>query len=200
MEKPLAKARVERFGVPIATGKIWRTGTEKPDLPFPYVAKPCNGGSSVGFSVINNEKELAMLPPDAEWLCEHYLPGKEYSVAVLEGRALPPIEIRPQGGLYDYAHKYRPGATLELCPAPISPSWLVQLQNLALICFSALELRDFARVDFKEDAQGTPCFLEANSLPGMTRTSLFPLAARAAGLPMPDLCEKMARCAASRKG
>ena len=200
MEKPLAKARVKEFGIPVATGSVWKAGDTPPGLPFPFVAKPCNGGSSVGFSIVNSEKELAALSSSTEWLCESYLPGKEYSVAILDGRALPPIEIRPQGGLYDYTHKYSPGATLELCPAPIAPSQLAQLQNLALICFSALELRDFARIDFKEDARGTPCFLEANSIPGMTQTSLFPLAARTAGLPMPELCEKMARCAAARKG
>ena len=78
--------------------------------------------------------------------------------------------------MYDYEHKYVQGATRELCPAPLNTFRLVKLQNLAMVCFHALGLRDFARIDFKEDAAGEICFLEANTLPGMTQTSLLPLA------------------------
>ena len=199
MDKPRAKVQVERLGVPTAKGSVWKKGQMPPELPFPFVAKPCSGGSSVGLCIVNTEEELGLFSPAEDLLCEQYLPGREYSVAVFEGRALPPIEICPLGGVYDYAHKYEVGATKEICPAPLDAVALARLQDLALICFSALGLRDYARIDFKEDAEGAPCFLEANTLPGMTQTSLFPLAARTAGMDMESLCEKMAQIAAKRK-
>ena len=183
----------------MARGCVWHKGEQAPQMPFPFIVKPCGGGSSVGFQIVKNEEELLKITPSADLLCENYLPGREYSVAVWNGRALPPIEIRPKGGVYDYTHKYEQGASEELCPAPIGATKLAYLQDLAMICFTALGLRDFARVDFKEDAQGTPCFLEANTLPGMTQTSLFPLAARVAGFEMERLCEDIARNASQRK-
>ena len=199
MDKPRAKACVAALGVPTAKGCVWARGEAPPVFPFPFIVKPCGGGSSVGFSILKNEEELRKLTPSEDLLCEEYLPGREYSVAVWQGRALPPIEIRPIGGVYDYEHKYRPDASEEICPAPLRASALARLQDLALCCFEALGLRDLARIDFKEDAQGEPRFLEANTLPGMTATSLFPLAARVGGTPMDLLCEQIARNAAGRK-
>ena len=199
MDKPRAKARVAQIGVPTALGCVWKKGEKHPSIPFPFVTKPCCGGSSVGLCIVNGADELKDFWPVEDLLCECYLPGREYSVAVWNGRVIPPIEIRPRGGVYDYAHKYEAGATQEICPAPIEAARLAQLQDLALICFSSLGLRDYARIDFKEDANGTPCFLEANTLPGMTKTSLFPLAARVAGIPMQELCEKMVQIASARK-
>lgn len=199
MDKPRAKQCVGAYGVPIAAGHVWRVGERPPSLSYPFIVKPCNGGSSVGFSIIKSEEDLAKLTPSGDLLCEEYLPGREYSVAVWNGRALPPIEIRPRGGLYDYAHKYEIGASEEICPAPLPVPQLARLQNMATIAFFALGLRDFARVDFKENAQGEPCFLEANTLPGMTATSLFPLAARTVGISMEELCDRIARKSAERK-
>ena len=199
MDKPLAKAQVMRLGVPCAKGVVWRAGTPRPSLALPCVIKPPSGGSSIGFRVIDSADEWEKLAPLGDLLCESYLPGREYSVGVLEKRALPPIEILPLGGVYDYAHKYTQNATRELCPAPVSPSKLAKLQDLALICFGALGLRDFARIDFKEDAAGEICFLEANTLPGMTHTSLLPLAASVCGLDFTQLCEQIAELAAQRK-
>ena len=199
MDKPRAKRAIEGYGVPTASGGVWRIGERIPALSYPFIVKPCNGGSSVGFCIIRDEEDLKRIAPTEDLLCESYLPGREYSVAVWNGRALPPVEIRPRGGVYDYAHKYEVGASEEICPAPLSPPQLARLQDLALICFSALGLRDFARVDFKENAWGEPCFLEANTLPGMTQTSLFPLAARTVDVSMEALCNGIAQSAALRK-
>lgn len=199
MDKPRAKERVRRCGVPCARDAIWRAGTVCPDMEIPFIVKPCCGGSSVGFQILKSEEERKNLAPSVDLLCETYLSGREYSVGVLQGRALPPVEIRPQSGVYDYAHKYTQGATREICPAPLSPVRQAELQNLAQICFAALGLRDFARIDFKEDAQGIPHFLEANTLPGMTKTSLLPLAASVRGIGFSALCEKMAALAKMRK-
>ncbi len=199
MDKPRAKACVKKLGVPLAKGAIWRAGGARPAMDLPSIVKPCKGGSSVGFLVLKSEEEAEKLAPSGDLLCEEYLPGREYSVGVFAGRALPPVEILPQGGIYDYERKYTPGATRELCPAPVSAARLAELQNLALICFTALGLRDFARIDFKENAAGTPCFLEANTLPGMTATSLLPLAAGVHGIGFAALCEKMAKLASARR-
>ena len=199
MDKPRAKESVARLGVPCAEGTVWHLGEARPTLAFPFVVKPCAGGSSVGFHILKSEEDAKKLAPSGDLLCESYLPGREYSVGVLQGRALPAVEICPQSGVYDYAHKYTQGATRELCPAPVSPSYLARLQNLAQVCFAALGLRDFARIDFKEDAAGRPCFLEANTLPGMTQTSLLPLAASVRGIEFGELCEKMAEWANLRK-
>ncbi len=199
MDKPRAKARVERYGVPTAKGCVRHKGEALSKLAYPFIVKPCNGGSSVGFFIVKNEEDLGKLDPSVDLLCETYLPGREFSVAVWNGRALPPIEIRPRGGVYDYAHKYEVGGSEEICPAPLGAPRLARLQNLALICFHALGLRDYGRIDFKENAAGEPCFLEANTLPGMTATSLFPLAARAIGVSMEALCEEIARTGAERK-
>lgn len=199
MDKPRAKERVKGLGVVLAEGAVWRVGEACPMMEFPFIVKPCNGGSSVGFRVIKSGEDLKNLIPSGDLLCENYLAGREYSVGILDGRALPPVEICPLGGVYDYAHKYTENATRELCPAPLSAARLAELQNFAMICFAALELRDFARIDFKENGAGVPCFLEANTLPGMTATSLLPLAASVRGIGFGELCEKMVRIAAARR-
>jgi len=199
MNKPRAKACVEKAGIPLARGAVWHKDERMPQMEFPFVIKPCSGGSSVGLCMINSEEDLSKSAPLGDLLCEEYLPGREYSVAIWNGRALPPIEIRPKGGVYDYAHKYEPGASEEICPAPLPTAQLARLQNMALASFSVLGLRDFARIDFKENRRGEPCFLEANTLPGMTQTSLFPLAARVAGVDMETLCADIAQKAAHRK-
>ena len=195
----MAKAAVAAKGVPIAEGGAWRAGEAFPLQKFPAIVKPESGGSSVGFRILHSPREVCEIESDEPLLCEEYLPGREFSVGVLAGEALPPIELRPRGGTYDYAHKYTSGATEELCPAPISEAECRELQSLSLQAFSALGLRDYARVDFKADARGRVRFLEANTLPGMTATSLFPLAASVLGICFEELCEKMAAMAALRR-
>ena len=199
MEKTVAKARVTERGVPVARGAILSLFEHDPPLPYPVVLKPVSGGSSVGLRFINTQKEWRKITPCEGILCEEYLPGREFTVGILKGEALPAVEIRPIGGTYDYEHKYTVGASEELCPAPLAASQASRLSRLALTAFEALELRDYARIDFREDGAGNPRFLEANTLPGMTETSLFPLAARAAGIGFAALCEKMSALAAERK-
>ena len=199
MAKDVAKKLVKGAGVPVANGVILRDGEGEPPLPLPCVIKPRDGGSSIGMQVIKSREEWQKLTPLGGLLCENYLPGREFTVGLLDGVPLPVVEIRPKGGLYDYRRKYTAGESEELCPAPLSPAKAGRLQELAQRAFAALDLRDYARIDFREDRDGVPCFLEANTLPGMTETSLFPLAARAAGYTFPQLCEKMAAMAAKRK-
>lgn len=199
MDKLAAKRCVAAYGVPVATTYEWR-GDVPPTPPFlPIVVKPVHGGSSIGLSIVRDADEWRAAASRADVMCERYLPGREYSVSIWEGRALPPVLIEPLAGEYDYAHKYTAGATREICPAPLSAPERVRLQNTALLAFSALGLRDLARIDLREDAQGVPVFLEANTIPGMTETSLFPLAALRAGLSFGALCERLACIAAERK-
>ena len=199
MAKPRAKAAVAAFGVPVAKGALLDKKQAVPPLSYPFVVKPAEGGSSIGFSLVKTDAEWRKLTPFRGFLCEEYLPGREFTVGILEECCLPVVEIRPRGGLYDYAHKYQSGAAEELCPAPITAAERDRLFCLATVAFRALGLRDYARLDFKEDADGVPRFLEANTLPGMTETSLFPLAAAAKGITFEVLCERMAALAALRK-
>ena len=200
MNKAEAKRAVAAFGVRVADGVELEMAGGKVPLAFPFVIKPRNGGSSQGLRVLYTQADWDALPtPSEPFLCEDYLSGREFSVGVLGGRALPPVEICTEGALYDYAHKYTKGATEELCPAPVSSVRRAELQNMALLAFEALGLRDYARIDLKEDANGRLCFLEANTLPGMTECSLLPLAGRAAGYDMGALCLRMAHMAAKRR-
>ncbi len=199
LDKASAKQRVSEVGVPIAQGAIWQPSTPPPAIPLPAIVKPVFGGSSVGLKKIEGEGDFAACPVSEPLLVEEFLSGREFTVGVLEDTALPAVEIIPHGGIYDYEHKYTAGATKEICPAPIDKEKAALLKDFAMRAFRALGLRDFARIDFKENAEGTPCFLEANTLPGLTQTSLLPLAASAAGISFPALIERMAQAAAKRK-
>ena len=198
MHKPRAKAAVAACGVPTAKSVVCDArGT--PPLAYPFIIKPIDGGSSLGFLRVDDATAWKRCNACGEVLCEQYLPGREFTVGILQGQCLPAVEIRPLGGVYDYAHKYRQGGAKELCPAPIPAQESARLACLALAAFRALGLRDYARIDFKQDEKGRFCFLEANTLPGMTETSLLPLAASAAGMDFEALCMTMARLAAKRK-
>ena len=199
MAKSVARNLVAQAGIPVADGCLLKSDRAAPPFAFPLVVKPETGGSSIGMHIVKTPEEWQKLTPLRGMLCEKYLPGREFTVGVLNGRALPVVEICPHGGVYDYRHKYRPGESRERCPAPISDMRAGRMQEMAQRIFGILGLRDYARMDFREDADGIPCFLEANTLPGMTETSLFPLAAEAAGIPFAELCEKMAAMAAKRK-
>lgn len=203
MHKERAKARVRQAGVPVAKGVVLDRWQATLPLSVPFVCKPLCGGSSVGLFVIDRAEKWQKLAPFGHFsepmLCESYLPGREFTVGVLGTEVLPAVEIRPRGGHYDYQHKYTAGASEELCPAPLEKWEKERLSTYAKRAFDALGLRDYARIDFRESEGGEPCFLEANTLPGMTETSLLPLAAGAVGVSFPALCERMIFLAAKRK-
>ena len=119
------------------------------------------------------------------------LAGREIQVALLGDEALPSIEIIPKEGFYDYETKYQPGAAKEVCPAPIPPEWEKRVGQAALTVYRALGLAVYARADFIVDEGGTPWFLEINTLPGMTPTSLVPQEAAAVGIGYQDLCQRI---------
>jgi D-alanine-D-alanine ligase len=181
-------------------------------LPLPVVVKPTCEGSTIGMSVVRAKSALpaavaAALRCGEEALVEAYVAGRELTVGVLDGEALPVVEVRPRGGFYDYRSKYTVGATEYLVPAPLTPRLETLVRGLAVAAHRALGCRGASRVDFRVDGRGRPYLLEVNTIPGMTETSLLPKAAAEAGVPFDELVERIlltARCdggsAAARAG
>lgn len=163
---------------------------------FPCFVKPCSGGSSIGISKVNTKEEFSAAVKTAfeyedEIVVEQFISGREFSVGILGGTALPPIEIVHKSEFYDYAAKYQLGATVEICPADINEETDKKLRKAAVDTYNALHLDSYARVDFLLDEDGNTFCLEANTLPGMTPTSLLPQEAAVEGMSYVDLCEKI---------
>jgi D-alanine-D-alanine ligase len=204
MDKEVGKRLLAQAGLPQAPWVRWPA--EEPELEplgLPCVVKPSRAGSSVGVSVVHSAAELpaavaAALEVDHEVLVESFLPGREFSVGVVGERALAVGEIVPRHEIFDYECKYTPGMCREIFPAEIAPALAGRMQELALATHRTLKLRDFSRVDFKLAADGTPCVLEANTLPGMTRGSLLPQSAAAVGLGFVELCAELCALALAR--
>ena len=161
---------------------------------LPVVVKPVDSGSSIGVYIARTRPELSQALEDTlklggRTVLEEYIQGREIQVAILDGKALPSIEIIPKEGFYDYANKYQPGAAVEVCPADIPPEWERALAQAAETVFRAVGLSVYARADFMVTGDGTPYFLEINTLPGMTPTSLVPQEAAAVGMDYATLCE-----------
>lgn len=162
----------------------------------PCVVKPVASGSSIGVSIARDKKELHAALLDGlhyggQCVLEQYVAGREIQVALLGDEALPSIEIIPKEGFYDYENKYQPGAAEEVCPSPIPPEWEKKVGQAALTVYRALGLAVYARADFIVDEAGTPWFLEINTLPGMTPTSLVPQEAAAVGIGYDSLCQRI---------
>lgn len=203
MDKGLSKELFVLNKIPTPKGfrmkkEEWQRGGEAPLLPC--VVKTCCGGSSVGVSIVrkNEEYEKALL--DAflygdEVVVEQYIEGREFSVGVMDGKALPIIEIAPLVGFYDYKNKYQAGSTVETCPAYLPEEKSSEMQGYAEAAFKALRLRNYARMDFMMGKEGDIYCLEANTLPGMTPTSLLPQEAAAAGMDFESLCEEILKTA-----
>lgn len=165
-------------------------------VSYPCVVKPCSCGSSVGVTMAQNAEDLQnalVLARKYEdtVIIEERIEGREFSVGILAGRALPVIEIKPVTGFYDYKNKYQKGLTEEICPAELSPEMRELLQSSALRVYETLRLGFYSRVDFIVDKFGRAHCLEANTLPGMTPTSLLPQEASAEGIPYEELCEQI---------
>ncbi len=172
---------------------------------LPCVVKPVDSGSSIGVSIAHNEEELrAALEEGLRFggrcVLEQYVQGREIQVGVLDGKALPSIEIIPKTGFYDYANKYQAGAAEEVCPAPIPPEVETRLARDTQAVFAALGLTSHARADYILDEAGTAWFLEINTLPGMTPTSLLPQEAAAVGIDYPALCQRLLDIAIRERG
>jgi D-alanine-D-alanine ligase len=177
----------------------------KRTVGFPVVVKPNDQGSSVGLDISRDESTLFEIAGKAgqysdKVLFEKYIEGRELTVAILNDKALPVVEISPHSGFYDYHHKYTAGQTDYLAPAPISKDEENRIRELGLMAFRALGCRGYARVDFRMSTEGKFYCLEVNTLPGMTSTSLVPKAAKAAGIEFPDLLSRIASSALKING
>lgn len=180
---------------------VWIKKGESTDLKdygmsVPVVVKASNGGSSVGVVIVKEEKDYQNALDECFALedtivIEEYIEGREFSVAVIDKKALPVIEIIPNAGWYDYKNKYLPGATTEICPAKLSEVDTKKMQKLAEDACEALKITTYARADVLMDNTGKMYCIEANTLPGMTVTSLVPQEARAIGMEFPQLCEHL---------
>jgi D-alanine-D-alanine ligase len=163
---------------------------------YPIVVKPNDQGSTVGLSIVRDEGGLGpAVSLAAEYsthvLLEHYIPGREITVAVLGGDALPVVEIVPKSGLYDYEHKYTKGMSQYHCPADLPTPKAREIQEAGLAAFHALGCEGYARVDFRLSPEGRAYCLEVNTTPGMTEVSLVPMAALAAGIGFGELLERI---------
>ncbi len=165
-------------------------------IPFPCIVKASCGGSSVGVTIARNEEEYEAAKKEAfrydrEAVVEEYIEGREFSIGVIDGKALPIVEIAPKAGFYDYKNKYQAGSTVETCPAVLDEEKTKRMQKIAEDVFKALRLKNYARMDFMMNKEGKMYCLEANTLPGMTPTSLLPQEANAVGISFEELCEHM---------
>jgi D-alanine-D-alanine ligase len=203
MDKDLTKRVIAPLGV--KTPK-WRTyncsdiSAEKvlSELPLPLVVKPDDSGSSIGVSIAHTQQELeealrAARHESSRVIIEQYVKGREIQVGILDGKALPSIEIRPKTGFYDYKNKYQPGAAEEITPSPIPAEAEERVGSAAVTVYDALRLKVYSRADFIYDDAGEFWFLEINTLPGMTPTSLVPQEAAVVGYTYSSLCEDIIR-------
>lgn len=201
MDKDLTKKLIAPLGVATPRWELVRyTQDDIPALAarleVPCVVKPAASGSSIGVSIVYRREELSgalagALAYGGVCVVEQYIAGREIQVGILEDKALPSIEIIPKAGFYDYENKYQPGAAEEITPALIPAQWEQRLGEAALTVFRALGLSVYARADFIVTGDGVPWFLEINTLPGMTPTSLLPQEAAAAGIGYGELCERI---------
>lgn len=195
MDKDVAKRLFLWAQVPTAPWVMWpadRSAVES--LGFPLVVKPSKVGSTVGLTVVGSHPEVRSAVEtarrfDDEVMLERFIPGRELTCGVLGDRALAVGEIIPSHDIFDYECKYTPGMSREIFAADLLAPVAAEVQSLALAVHRALKLRDFSRVDFRLHPEGTPYCLEANTLPGLTKTSLFPQSAAAVGIGFPELCD-----------
>lgn len=199
MDKGIAKQIFKMSGVPTPLGcsltKARKdTPLEELGLSLPVVIKPCSGGSSIGVYIVDNPADYHSALEQSfcyedEVVIEPYIKGREFACGIIDGKALPVIEIIPKSGFFDYANKYQAGCTQEICPAQIDDETAQRMQRATELAFRALKLDIYSRADFLLDDTGNIYCLEVNTLPGMTATSLLPQEAKAAGIEYGELCE-----------
>jgi D-alanine-D-alanine ligase len=205
MDKDLSKRLFRAAGVPTADWLMApaAAGEIAAALGWPVVVKPNKQGSTVGLSVVRSADALPAAIAlarrhDDEVMVERFVPGRELTVGVLEGRALPVGEIIAPGEVFDYQAKYQAGGAREVFPAELPAEVAARVQELAVRAHAALKLGAYSRIDFRMDPRGGLWCLEANSLPGMTAASLLPQAARAAGIGFSELVERICKLAQGR--
>ena len=216
MHKVTTKTVLGAHGIPVPGGLVIKRGERMSSaqalrsakLRWPVVVKPASEGSTIGVTIVRKpsqwEQAVALAhryDPDA--MVEAYIPGHEVTVSLL-GRldesplVLPAVEIVAPNGFYDFSAKYEKGKTRYLCPAPLGSVVTKQIKNLALQTYTVLGCAGAARVDFRITPRGRPYVLEINTVPGMTETSLLPMAAGEAGVDYEELTERILESAVAR--
>lgn len=205
MNKKVSKDVFKGAGIPTAESRSYNGNMEsKVDIiksiedtfSFPVVLKPATQGSSIGVTIVKEASQLAdavsaALTYDPILVVEQFLNGREFTVSILDGKALPVIEIRPHSGEYDYESKYTAGATDYLVPAPIDEAMTKIMQSIGESVYREVQGSGVIRVDVMTDSDNNMYVLEYNTVPGMTATSLVPKAAKEVGIEFPELCEKI---------
>lgn len=210
MDKVQTKQIAREAGVPVTDEAVFRFPCQASEVLAAAdvfgpatVLKPVGEGSAVGVHVCPTRADLErVLAEEAagagHWMLEPFVPGRELTVGVVLDEACPVIEIRPRAGFYDYTNKYTAGRTEYDCPADLPEDVAAAVSADALRLYHALHLRDMARIDFRYDPERGHFLLEANTIPGMTATSLLPMGAKALGMDFGDLCEALCRAALQR--
>ncbi len=203
MDKDVSKHLFRAVGVPtpdwlMAPVEAWEVEER---LGYPLVVKPNKQGSTVGLTVVKHPEQLEAAIEEAyrhddEVMLERFVPGRELTVGILDERPLAVGEIIPRRSeIFDYESKYQEGGAEEIFPADLSPEKTREVQELGLRVHRSLKLTGYSRVDFRMDEEGILWCLEANTLPGMTSTSLLPQSAQAVGISFPELCDRIVRLA-----
>lgn len=197
MDKHLSKLIMRASGIPTPDWRLYTKENATEVFSFPVAVKPCNGGSSIGVIMVEDQNQWeeairTAFEYEERILAEVKITGREFSVGVLGGKTLPAIEIIPKTGFYDYENKYQPDKTEEICPAKNINEKADEMNRYALQVHEALGLGYYSRIDFLMEENGNIYCLEANTLPGMTPFSLLPQEALAAGISYADLCNDIA--------
>lgn len=198
-DKLLTEICLRKAGVPVPESETLRRGDER-TMSLPVAVKPPRQGSSVGCSLVFNESEWIPALADAfqyddEILVQRFIPGREFTVGVVDGEVLPIVEIVTAAGWYDYTAKYKVDTTRYVIPADLDAKTAARMQKTALETFEALGARGFGRVDFRMTPEGEQFVLELNTIPGFTSHSLLPKAAAAAGIEFSALCDRIMKTA-----
>ena len=208
MDKCLAKELFMQNGIPTPAGFRLKKGQEPGEgqqPKFPCVVKVSSGGSSIGVSIVQKEEDYQAALDDAflygdEVVVEEYIKGRELTCCVLDGKALPIVEIAPKESFYDYKNKYKAGSTIETCPAQLPEDITKEMQHYAEQVSQVLELNIYTRTDFLLGEDNKIYCLESNTLPGMTPTSLLPQEAQVIGMNFEQLCEKLIQVSLKKYG
>ena len=202
MDKTITKQLFRSGNVPTPHGMtVWRGQTSAAEilkeLELPLIVKPQCGGSSIGVTICHTGEELVRglevsFALEEGAIIEEFIEGRELTAAIIGDEVYPVVEITPKEGFYDYRNKYEPGATIEICPAPIPEDKTEEIGEICRKAHAVLGIRAYARYDFvMRNSDGALYCLEANTLPGMTPTSLVPLEANTLGMSYAELCQKM---------
>lgn len=210
MDKAKAKQIFQTYDIPIAESKAFRINNKNEIKAVakeintlfspPFVIKPNREGSTLGLTIVNDTKQIEeavknAVESDDVIIVEDYIKGREITVSVLgsigEEKALPIVEIIPKNSFYDYESKYSPGGSEHIVPASINDKLTKKIQGYAVLAHQALGCKTYSRVDFLLQDNEIPIILEVNTLPGMTPTSLFPDAAKEAGMSYDDMIEQL---------